>query len=101
MSEREEPKRGYPKASVLVLVCLPLLISLSGVAAAILHISDVAVFAELVVSSFIHACSSVGTRSDRQTQFLSNCVLLCFRFFFASFFFGWVGGSFSEYIIYG
>ena len=41
------------QASVFVLICSPLSISLSGVAAAILYIADVAFFAELVAFSFM------------------------------------------------
>ena len=91
------PKRGWSKASVLVLVCSPLLISLSDVAAVILHISDAAFFYSFFSLNqarlFVHVCSSVGIRSVSRTKLLSNCVpLLCFLFCFFVFF--------SKYISY-
>ena len=75
-----------------MLFCSPLFISLSGVAAAILHISDVAFFAELAASSFMFVLQ-YAARSDIQntvpqqlTVFSSSVsVSSLFRFFICFF----------------
>ena len=127
MSERDgkDQREGSPKQAYclclfarhcwLVVIVARTPFRGEGVAAAILHISDVpiffACFLRWIRRLFIHICSSIGTRSESQTRFYSATVcvlLLCF--FFASFFtcfyrvyliwMGWVATSSAVFLLF-